>query len=74
MNDCSTNEFWYETPHQTRCLLHNKGIVFHNFFIDARTGIEWRVRELMQLASLCGLSMDDLFIEYDDWEDFSGRI
>lgn len=67
-------EFWYEKPHQVRCFLYNKGIVFHNFFVDARTGIEWRVRDLMRLAALRGLAMDDLFIEYDDWEDFSEDI
>lgn len=68
------NEFWYEKPHQTKCLFYNKGVVFHNFFIDARTGIEWRIQDLMRLAHLRGVSMDDLFIEYDDWEDFSDRI
>ena len=67
-------EFWYEKPHQVRCFLYNKGIVFHNFFVDARTGIEWKVRDLMRLAALRGLAMDDLFIEYDDWEDFSEDI
>ena len=66
-------EFWYDTPHQVR-ILHNKGIVFHEYFIDAATGAVWRIKDVLMAARLIGISEDDAIIEYDDWADFSRKI
>ena len=68
-----TREFWYETPHQVR-ILGNKGIVFHQYFIDAMSGAAWTIKEVLMAARLIGISEDDAIIEYDDWMDFSEKI
>lgn len=65
--------FWYEEPHQVR-VLHNKGIVFHEYFVDAASGAAWRIQDVLMAARLIGISEDSAIIEYDDWEDFSGNI
>ena len=65
--------FWYEEPHQVR-ILHNKGIVFHEYFVDAANGVAWRIQDILMMARLIGINEDDAIIEYADWEDFSGKI
>lgn len=68
-----SKEFWYERPHQVR-VLGNRGIVFHEYFIDAATGAAWRIKDVLMAGRLIGISEDDIIVEYDDWEDFSGKI
>lgn len=70
-----TKEFWYDTPHQVHCGgFMNRGIVFHEYFIDAATGSLWLIKDLLRAARLVGISEDDLIVEYDDWADFSQNI
>jgi hypothetical protein len=68
------DNLWYEVPHQVRVFGFNKGIVFHDYFIDAVTGAAWPIKDLMRIARIIGITNDDAIIEYDDWVDFSKKI
>lgn len=46
MKGNSVGEFWYEVPHQVWALGLNIGIVFHNYFVDAKSGKAWRLKDL----------------------------
>lgn len=67
-------EFWYEVPHQVKVLTNTRGVVFHEYFIDAATGAAWKIEDLLRIGRLIGIHEDEMIVEYDDWIDFSEKI
>lgn len=61
---------YYDMPMQVRYQLNGetrRGIVFHEWIVDMRTGQGFPIQDIERAAKIIGLDIDDAIIEQCEW-------